>query len=175
MPSPATPLPPSAAELAAVGADCRAFLQGADAVMIASRGGDAEPHISYAPVICDAACHLWLLLSDLADHSANLRAHGRGEVMLIEPAAAARNPFARQRVTLRCRVTEIGRGDPAFAEQLEAMRRRHGETVTLLAGLGDFRLLRLQPEEGRYVQGFGRAWALQATPAGLRVSGRVAR
>lgn len=151
------------------------FLQQGDSVMIASRSRDGEPHISYAPIVSGDDSCVYLLLSELAEHTGNLLHHGRCEVMLIEAAAAARNPFARQRLTLRCQVTELTRGGDEYNHWIEQLRQRQGDTVPLLASLGDFHLLRLIPMSGRFVQGFGRAWALSLEQGRLQVCGQVSR
>jgi len=173
MPSDSATLPPAGDDLAAVALACEQFFARCGSVMLATVSAAGEPHVSYAPVVADARHQLYLLLSDLAAHSANLRRHGAGEVMMIEGEGEARNPFARQRLTLRCRVAELARGSEPYRQRLAQLRQAHGETVALLATLADFRLLCLTPASGRFVRGFGRAYGVSRVDGALVVEGPV--
>ncbi|RRQ24137.1 hypothetical protein D5687_03360 [Guyparkeria sp. SCN-R1] len=81
--------------------------------------------------------------------------------------SATRNPFARERAHWAVRVEAVDRKDERFAVITAALQKRHGKTVELLCGLGDFYLLGLHPGVGIYVNGFGNAFELD----GLSVRG----
>jgi putative heme iron utilization protein len=70
---------------------------------------------------------------------------------------------------LNCRVQEISRENVVYPERLQALQDKFGEVVSVLRELTDFHLLALQPQTGRYVAGFGRAFTLQLSDGCLQV------
>ena len=130
--------------------------------MLATADADGVPDASYAPFV-DAGGHdgaLLILVSGLARHTANLLQRRRVSVMLIEDESAAGQIFGRRRVTYACRVEPVVRDSAAWKSGLDALQARHGAVVTMLRDLKDFQLLRLVPEGGSLVLGFGKAWRL---------------
>ena len=121
--------------------------------------GDAE--LSYAPYVRDEQ-GFYIFISELAKHTQNLRNHPQASVMFIEPEASAKNPFARQRLTLNCLADEIAVQDARHARQLDALQQAFGGIVELLRGLPDFHLWLLTPQQGGYVAGFGQAMSVDA-------------
>jgi len=88
-----------------------------------------------------------LLLSELAEHTQNLRSDGRASLLVVEPGA---QPLALGRVTL------LGRCAAAAREEVEAgYLAAHPEAAAYLA-MRDFGFWRLEIESARYVGGFGR-------------------
>lgn len=146
-----------APDLQQLEADCRALIASQQTLLLATcnDGGDAD--ISYAPFL-QVEHVFYLYVSRLARHTGNLLARRQASVLFIQPEAEAANPFARQRLTLDCQVTEIGRDDALYPQLLDAMQLRFGEIVGLLRTLPDFHLLALTPQQGRYVAGFGKAF-----------------
>ncbi len=118
------------------------------------------PECSHAPCLVHEQC-VHVLLSGLASHTANLLATPEAGLMWIEDAAGCANPFARRRLTLRCRAQVVERGDTRHALLLETMALRLGPTVNVLRGLPDFVLFALRPVEGRYIRGFGAAYRFE--------------
>ncbi len=89
-----------------------------------------------------------LLLSELAEHTQNLRADPRASVLFAEEAGD--EALARGRVTLVGRCAEVPR------EEVEAAYvAAHPDAAGYLA-LKDFRFWRLHVESVRHVGGFGR-------------------
>ena len=124
---------------------------------------DGVPEASVAPfVLHDGA--LWVYLSALASHVANLRAgcgDGAGAgVALVRDEAHCDEPFARPRLSFTCAVSEQPRETPAWNAVLDAFEARFGETAAVVRALPDFTLFRLAPLRGRVVAGFARAGAL---------------
>ena len=103
----------------------------------------------------DGRCHV--LISQLAQHTQNLLKHPFASLMWIEERDAARNPFARRRLVLRCGALHIGRDTDDWNSIIARMEERLGNTVPLLAGLGDFMLFRFDALDGNYVRGFAQA------------------
>jgi putative heme iron utilization protein len=134
-----------------------AFRAGWEGVMLATTAPDGTPDASYAPCVLDddGRCHV--LISQLAQHTQNLLKHPFASLMWIEERDAARNPFARRRLVLRCGALHIGRDTDDWNSIIARMEERLGNTVPLLAGLGDFMLFRFDALDGNYVRGFAQA------------------
>ena len=138
--------------------EARAFRDRFQSLLLATCDPEGGPDLSYAPYLLDDDQAFCLFISELANHTRNLRRNPHASVMFIEPEEEARNPFARRRLTLRCLAEEVA---PEERDGLlERMEARFGNTLQLLRRLPDFHLFRLQVERGSYVRGFGQAWAL---------------
>jgi putative heme iron utilization protein len=122
------------------------------------------PFASVAPYAVDAHGQPLLLLSELAEHTRNLRADPRAS-LLVQESSALEDPQAGARVTL------LGTLEPIYDQEAQsAYVARHAQAVEYL-GLGDFGMWRLNVSEARYVNGFGdMGWlagnALRAALAG---------
>lgn len=147
-------------DLAAEGTRLEAFVDGQSALVLAVAPlEDGVPVIGTLPfALLDGV--FWVLASELASHTRPLLDRGEGSVALLADQSAARNPFARERAQWAVRVESVDREDERFAVITAALRERHGRTVDLLCGLGDFHLLGFRPGAGSYVNGFGSAFVL---------------
>ena len=96
----------------------------------------------------------------MARHTNNLFTNPQASILFIRPEAECNNLFARERAILNCRVKEIAKDDKTHTQQLDALQNQFGEVVALLRSLSDFHLFALEPQEGRYIIGFGRAFTI---------------
>jgi len=145
--------------LTALRATCRSAI-------LATTGADGSPDASYAPFVDAEGGSFLVLVSGLARHTANLLRTARTSVMLIEDESTAGQIFGRRRATFACRVEPILRATAAWTAGVDALQARHGTVVTMLRDLQDFQLLRLVPESGTLVLGFGKAWRLSGPGCG---------
>jgi heme iron utilization protein len=133
---------------------------------------DGWPFASVVPFALTDAGDPLLLLSDLAEHTRNLRADSRAS-LLVQDSAAADDPQAGARVTLLGRIEALQDSAPRHSDQsdslLEEARARYtarhpqaGEYLTM----ADFRLCVLHVTEARFIGGFGDMGWIQA--AGYR-------
>jgi putative heme iron utilization protein len=128
-------------------------------LQIATLGSEQMPEASYAPFVWhDNACYLFL--SDLAKHTRNLKLNPSISVMMIEDEAKSRNKFARRRIVLQGSVQMIDREQDLFETVLIEFRARFGEVMKLLEPLQDFHLFQITPGSGRFIRGFGQAYAI---------------
>lgn len=145
-------------------AEIEAFRQQQQTLMLASNNKAGYAQASYAPFVEDQKGHFYLLLSGLSSHSQNLQLHQQQQwpvsVMLIQDEKDSRNLFARKRLSYSCQVSILAREDSRWSDIIARMENKLGNTVKLLAGLSDFNLYRLQPQQGSYVRGFGQAFQL---------------
>ncbi len=142
------------------------LLERAKTLQLATLDAVGEPSISYAPFVQDDAGNFYIFVSRLSRHTQEILQHPQLSVLLIEDEQAARQIFARTRVTYRCAAAVVAREAAEYAPLLDAMEARFGNVVGLLRGLGDFVMFRLVPQSGRFVMGFGQAFVLAG--AGLR-------
>jgi putative heme iron utilization protein len=65
-------------------------------------------------------------------------------------------------------VQKIPKSDKTYEQQLDALQAKFGDVLGLLRTLTDFHLFALQPESGRYIIGFGRAFNIQVNTDSLQ-------
>ncbi len=130
-------------------------------LQLASIDMQGFPHSSYAPFVYHELCY-YILISDLAIHGQNLKNNKKVGIALIEDEKEAKDIFARRRLTYTALAKEIERDSSAWQHIVVEMQKRAGETTQILSQLQDFHLYCLQPLEGRYVKGFGKAYAIDA-------------
>lgn len=121
-----------------------------------SSAGPSAAGCAYASLVLVAAAPdgaPLLLLSDLADHTRNLKADSRCS-LLYDGTAGLADPLTGPRATVLGRIEVIARSDPGFKPLLGRFVRRH-PSAAFYAGFGDFNLYRLVPETAHLVAGFG--------------------
>ncbi|MBW3164099.1 pyridoxamine 5'-phosphate oxidase family protein [Ferrimonas balearica] len=128
-------------------------------LQLATSDEQGDPHASYCPFAWTEQ-GIWVLVSDLAKHSANLKRQATASMMLLEDESESRHLFARRRLTMDAGVTLVERGTGDWQNGVDALRNRFGEMIDNLSALTDFHLFLLVPEEGRYVKGFGQAFVV---------------
>lgn len=124
-------------------------------------GAEEGPAVSLVPwARTRGPTRLWVLVSELAAHTAALRRSGRCGVMVSEAWRPddPRSNHALTRVMLTADARFVGRDEAREAGAEAAYRARFAITETLL-GLNDFRWVELTPAgPGGFVMGFGRAY-----------------
>jgi len=119
------------------------------ATLSASRAG--WPFASVAPYALSTDGEPLLLLSDLAEHTRNLRADPRAS-LFVQDSACLADPQAGCRVTILGQVESVAEAELPVAGQ--AYLTRQPRAAEYLA-MGDFRLYVLQVREARFIGGFG--------------------
>jgi putative heme iron utilization protein len=111
------------------------------------------PYGSLVTVATDDRGRPLLLLSELAEHTGNLKAQPQASVLLTEPLGGHDQPLAVGRVTL------LGACAKVPASDVEAVRAAFLERqpgAAYYVDFQDFAFYRLEPVALRYVGGFGR-------------------
>ena len=150
----------SSEELKRITTEFHELISSQQTLILATVSINNLPQISYAPYVRDQDGAFFIYVSELAQHTENLLKNQRTSVLFIRPESESNNLFARERVVFNCCVEEIKRDDENFESQLQAMQKKFGEVVETLCALPDFHLFAFRPESGRYVAGFGRAFAI---------------
>ncbi len=131
----------------------RALVRAADRASLATRlAGTGEPYASLTLLALDHAARPLLLLSDLAEHSRNLKADARAS-LLIDGTAGHDDPLTGARASLQGAIEPVDENerDPLLARFVA----RH-PSAALYAGFGDFALYRMEPARAHLVAGFGK-------------------
>jgi putative heme iron utilization protein len=100
--------------------------------------------VSFVP---DSLARPVILMSGLAEHTANLRADARASLLVQQ---RCEDPQAAARVTLVCDARPLD-ADPSFVER----HVRYLPQSARLLELGDFRFMLLAPVAVRFIAGFG--------------------
>jgi len=135
-----------------------ALLDQFQSVMLGTATADGTPEVSYTPSIVDEDRNFYVYVSELSAHTKNLREQKQGSLMIIEDEKTAAQLFARKRVTFQCRAEEIERDSSQWTDITDQMKAKLGGVFEHLMGMTDFHLIRLTPEKGRLVVGFGMAF-----------------
>ncbi len=132
------------------------------ALHLATVDAEGRPHASYAPFVAgDGGRDMYVFVSELSQHTGNLRATACASALLIEDEAQAAEAFARRRLVFECSAELVGREAPLWRGIVDRFEARFGEIVDTLRQLKDFVLFRLHPESGLYVKGFGQAYRIE--------------
>ena len=127
---------------------------------LATVSAEGISDIGYAPFVFDTENCFYIYVSELASHTRNLMVRPNVSVMLLRPEAETSNLFARERLIFQCKAQFIERSDIHFDRKLTEFYDRFGNIMDLLKNLRDFHLVQLIPEQGRYIAGFGLAYAI---------------
>lgn len=125
----------------------RSVQLGALATLMLDKSG--APYASLVPVATDHDGSPILLISDLADHTKNVKADDRVS-LLLNGSEGHDDPLAGARLTLQGQLTR--QEDPELRRRYLA---RH-PAASLYADFGDFGFYRLHVEKAHLVAGFGR-------------------
>jgi len=131
---------------------CRQLLESCDALFLATIDDSETPMASFAPCWRDSRGYFYVMLSDLAEHTGNLRNRPAASCLVLGPNSD--DAFSRPRVTLKLNAEFLQRSDPDYQPALDGLTHRHGETMEILRDLADFHLIRLKPVSGTLIGGF---------------------
>ena len=121
-----------------------------------------QPEVSYAPFVHHHS-YYYIFVSGLSPHTRALQAHPEHvSLLIIEDEADSRNIYARSRLSYQAVAHIIERHSDECISVLKQMHERLGNTVDLLAQLGDFVMVRLMPRHGTLIMGVGKTYVLDA-------------
>ncbi len=136
----------------------QAFPQKFRSIMLSTASADGIPQASYAPFLIDADKKIYIYISGLSAHTANLKQTGRVSVLFIEDEAETKEIFARRRLTYECTAAILPRDTTQWQTLIDRFEQRFGQVIGLMKGLPDFQIFQLQPQAGQFVMGFGAAY-----------------
>ena len=127
-------------------------------IILGTAAPDGAPEASVAATVLDADGAFVIYVSGLAAHTRHLRTNPRASVLLIEPETTPGNPLARRRLTFACTAEPVARDSTTHADLILSFRQKFGATIDMVSTLPDFQFVRLHPQSGRVVAGFGAAF-----------------
>ncbi|MEM7792920.1 MAG: pyridoxamine 5'-phosphate oxidase family protein [Cyanobacteria bacterium P01_C01_bin.118] len=131
-------------------------------IILSTVNADGVPQASYAPFLMDGDKRIYIYVSGLSAHTANLKHTGRASVLFIEDEAQTQEIFARRRLTYECMATVLPRETQEWQALIERFEQQFGNVIGLMKGLSDFQLFQLQPQAGQFVIGFGAAYRVKS-------------
>ncbi len=139
-----------------------ALRESTTSVQLATLGADQTPEASYAPCVwVKGDCFLYL--TGLSSHCVNLLHNPKISLLLLDDAARSASPFARVRARLQGNAAVINRDDSEFAQLMRIFHQRFGKVMEIIEPLPDFRLFQVRASSGRFIRGFGQAYALSGS------------
>ena len=139
----------------------REFLATRKTLTMGTVGANGVPTASYAPFVRQGD-NFYVYTSALSRHTSDLKETGLASILLVEDKMTANNLFARKRITFSCNVTIIERGSGKWQDIINLFGDTFGKRFDIIRPLGDFTLFCLTPTEAVYVEGFGRAYRMNA-------------
>lgn len=123
---------------------------------IASVNENNMPQASYAPyvIINDK---IYIYISKVAEHYKNLEDNKNASLMIIEDETNSKILFARKRLTFKGKATKISDISDEIKKAFEEI---HSKQLMETLYKMDFDFFEIQIEEGRLVEGFGKAFKL---------------
>ena len=131
-----------------------ASILGATYLSLATTDDRGLAYASYVPFACVDGAFVFAV-SGLAAHARHLALRYFASLLIVGDAPA--DAYARSRLTVSVRARVLAAGTPAAERVWDALQRKHGTTVAILRGLGDFTAYASAPEHGRLVLGFASA------------------
>ncbi len=129
-------------------------------LMLSTINAEGVPQASYAPFVMTSDRSIYIFVSGLSAHTQNLQTCPKAGVLFIQDEAETNQIFARQRLMYDCTVELIERHDPNWTGWADQFKTRFGNIIDMLRQLPDFQIFRLIPYAGRFVVGFGAAYAV---------------
>lgn len=128
-------------------------------IFMASSDINGVPEASHTPFAMDQQGKMYILISELAKHTHNLRVNPTASLLLLESENKANNAFALRRLQFECQAEFLGEGE-SLQRALSLLKDRFGKFIDTLSSLGDFRVVRLTPHRGKFVRGFAQTFRL---------------
>lgn len=142
------------------GARVRRLLLAQRWAALATLGEDRKPGVAYVAYVPEQDFGGFLLhISRLAVHTRNLLARPAVALAISEADNGQGDPQLLARITIQGDATEIQRGTPDFLASRERYLAKLPQAEQLF-GFEDFVLVRLHPQQARYVGGFAQAFRL---------------
>ncbi|MEM8611731.1 MAG: pyridoxamine 5'-phosphate oxidase family protein [Cyanobacteria bacterium P01_H01_bin.105] len=127
-------------------------------IILSTVSAEGIPQASYAPFLIDGDKTIYIYVSGLSAHTANLKHTSRASVLLIEDEAETKEIFARRRLTYECTASPLPRDTAQWHTLIDRFEQNFGQVIGLMKGLPDFQLFQLRPQAGQFVVGVGAAY-----------------
>lgn len=137
------------------------FIQKKKSIILSTVSQDGSPNASYAPFVIDDDKNIYIYISGLSKHTGNLESTGKASVMFIDDESETKQIFARKRLTYDCKAEKISKEGSGFEAVSALFTESFGEMISNFNKMPDFRVIKLSPQSGLFVIGFGAAFQIQ--------------
>lgn len=128
-------------------------------LILSTLNSKGELETSYSPYLFDGS-NYYVLTSDLAPHSQNMRNNPNISFLIIEDEANTKYIYDRTRLSYQAKVAMVERESDEFNRVITSLKERTGKILDMLTSMKDFNLYKITPISGRLVLGFGDAYLL---------------
>lgn len=135
----------------------RELIASVQSVILGTVDTEGNPNSSYAPYV-EVGGVFYVLVSFMARHTKNLINGKPVSVLFIEDESETKQVYARHRLTVEARTSQVERDTAEWNQITAALKERHGKILDILVDMTDFILVGLHPVKGAYVNGFGSAY-----------------
>ena len=136
------------------------LIYGFQSFQLATVNAAGMPESSYAPFIRDTNGDFVIFASGLASHTANLEQLGKASIFFIENEEDAQNIYARKRLSFACSAEKVDRQEDEWGDLVDRFELKFGSIITIFKKSKNFRIIRLSPKAGQFVNGFGQAYQI---------------
>lgn len=134
------------------------FLETSHSIMLATTSLEGDPNASYAPFIIDEEKNFYIYISNVSTHTQNIIQTKKASILVIEDEAKSSQIFARRRLSFECIASKITEETADWDILVNAFSKKFGAIIEHFKGMADFILIKLKPNKGRFVIGFGMAY-----------------
>jgi putative heme iron utilization protein len=120
-----------------------------------------EPSVSMVPFATTSRGALVIHVSALSSHTADMRAHPRVSVLVVDADQQEEMPQAVARVTIQGDAEQLDSDTSEYGEARNAYQSRFPEATPIIE-LGGFSLFVIRPRTVRVIGGFGSATTITA-------------
>ena len=149
-------------DLAGIKQEIDAFAKAFGLGVLASISPSGEALATYAPVIHSEG-RFYIYISEVAEHYASIRANPNNvELMFLEDESKAQSVILRKRLRYRVNARFVERDSQEFENVFAQFIEQSGGSggIKTIKNMHDFHLIQLIVRNGRYVKGFGQAYAI---------------
>jgi len=157
---------------------CQTFVQSRKSLVLSTLSQDGELETSVVPFVRLNQTDWAIWVSELSTHTQNLQAltqqnnlesglskpAGLVSGLLLADESDTPQIFARERMSVQCKVFQVEKGTEVEEVIYRQFSESFGEVVEVLKTLPDFHFFKLELVRGRYIKGFGAAYAFEGPP-----------
>lgn len=135
------------------------FTDHINSLVLSTVNKKGEPFASYAPFVEDDRHNYYVCVSGFVEHSKNMASTKKASILFIEDEGKTENIFARRRVYFSVIASKF-EADENEKVIKELFVKKFGKMAEFLLQMPDFRIYKLNPQEGSAVFGFGAAYKI---------------
>ncbi len=130
-------------------------------LILSTSNTENQPLTSYTPFVRFNDNRFGIFISNLSEHTKNLRTNNKLSVMMIEPEAESSQIFARTRLIYQCTAEFCLKGSDEETLIINSLEKSFGKIMQQLKQLPDFNACYITPSSANFVCGFAQAYSFK--------------